>query len=159
VSLTDAEKRAGRHFRAFAAARFVQLAEETPEADFCPPYIVWYRHDCRERNQQGTWAMFLRQHYWTSPEYWVCYCGTVEPLVLYVFPHEDCQGGKPIAEAGKFAFIYREGECPRCHLLVRSGTGRFVFAAENPPEKGAVVAEFQPDQHVPADQGAAPLAP
>lgn len=150
--LTPAEKKAGRAFRDICQARLGEL----PADATCPPYIVWFRHACSARaDDAGTWAMPLRQHYWTSPEYWVCYCSAIQPFVKYVFPHEDCQGGKPVAEAGKFAFIFRRGECPRCHLTVCSGSGRFVLAASHPPEKGAVVASQQPHGHVSADQGAA----
>jgi hypothetical protein len=39
---------------------------------------------------------------------------------------------------GLFAFIYRHGNCSHCGLQVRS-SGRLALAAENPPEKGAVI--------------------
>lgn len=28
---------------------------------------------------------------------WVCYCGEVAPFDPYVFPHRDCDGGRPLA--------------------------------------------------------------
>ena len=31
-----------------------------------------------------------------EPALWVCYCGTVAPFDPYVFPHRDCDGGRPL---------------------------------------------------------------
>lgn len=120
MPLTDAEKKAGRAFRDQCS---IVLAQQDPADAFCSPYIVWYRHPCKpsERTVQGsTWAMKLRQYYWLSPAY-------------------------PGIEAGKFAFIFRRGECSRCGTVVRSNSWRFVLAADNPPEKGAVIGYQQPE--------------
>lgn len=134
-SLGLKEKQAGKLFRAQCLAD-LQALDAPENVSFCPPYVVWYRHECRRR---GTWALFLREHRWTSPEYWVCYCGVVGQLGLGGFPHDDCDGGVVIAPEGMFAFIWREGRCDRCNKVVRSGTGRFCLAEGNPPDKGAVV--------------------
>lgn len=124
MTLTPEQKAAGRYFRGWCRGWLDGL--EAGAA--CPPFTVWYRHECKPGDravQSGTWAMYLRQHYWTSPE-------------------------MPGAPAGLFAFIFRRGECSRCGLAVRSGSGRFVIAAENPPEKGAVVAQQSANREVPA---------
>lgn len=110
--LTPEQKMAGRAFRAQCVAELAVLSGDG--GYYCSPYITWYRHTC---GQRGSWALFLRQHYRTSPD-------------------------------GLFAFIWREGTCSACGTTVRSGSGRFVLAADNPPEKGAIVAAHQ-DSHVP----------
>lgn len=112
MSLTPGEREAGRAFR----TRCQELLLQVPATAVCSPFTVWYRHECRDIDQgAGTWAMRLRQHYWLLPA---------------------TEG----AEEGLFAFIFRWGLCSRCGLRVRSGTGRFVIARDNPPEKGAIVA-------------------
>lgn len=121
MSLTAEEKAAGRAFRAWCQGQLDQV----PADARCSPYTVWYRHACRDDGQGGTRGLRLRQHYWLSPAF-------------------------PAVAEGRFAFISRQGACPRCGLAVRSGTGRFVLAAGNPPEKGAVVAH--PDGAVLAGQ-------
>lgn len=113
MPLTLPEKSAGRAFR----ERCQELISEIPATALCSPFIPWYRHQCRDSETEGTWAMHLREHYWLS---WPA-------------------GEVP---AGRFAFIFRWGSCPRCGLRVRSGTGRLVLAQRVPPGKGAVVREW-----------------
>lgn len=36
------------------------------------------------------------------------------------------------------ALIYRQGECPKCHLTARSRVGRAVLTAQRPPVYGRV---------------------
>jgi hypothetical protein len=131
VSLTPDEKACGRLFRDFCQAAL--LNGITADA-FCPPYIVWYRHECKpgERSvQSGTRAMYLKQVYVLS---------------------SGCEAhGVP---EGLFAYVYRFGQCPRCDFRVRSGTARFVIAAENPPEKGANVGKSSYREVPGAEKGA-----
>lgn len=62
TTLTSDQKFSGRCFR----DRWREhLAGLPPAHAACPPYLVWYRHPCAER---GSWALFLRQHYRTSPD-------------------------------------------------------------------------------------------
>jgi hypothetical protein len=119
--LTPEEKAAGRLFLDSCAYLLTKVPSQVP----CSPFTVWYRHSCRDDGRGSTWGMRVRQHYWTSPGY-------------------------PGVQAGLFGFIFRWGRCGRCGLMVRSGTGRFVIAADSPPEKGAVVERKPADRFVPA---------
>lgn len=127
MPLSPAEKTAGKLFRDAQQARL----DVMPEAAPCAPFIREYRHDCPKNGGAST-VLRLHERYEESPEYWVCYCSTVAEFVRYVFPHEDCQGGKPITPPGFFGFIWLEGTC-RCGLSVRSGRGRLVLKAARPP--------------------------
>ena len=64
MALTQAEKAAGKAFRASWVARLVRLGVEFPAAR-CPAFTVWFRHSCRDR---GSWALFLHQQYAPSPD-------------------------------------------------------------------------------------------
>ena len=39
------------------------------------------------------------------------------------------------------ALLFREGECPKCHIRARSLVGRVVLTAERPPLQGRVARE------------------
>lgn len=167
MPLTPEEKACGRVFRDWCQNAI--LDGVTADA-FCPPYIIWYRHECKPSDkavQSGTWAMRLKQTYCLSPAYSVFREGEVRALSwdreTYSHAAEvwaDLEEAdmthlsvvKALIPAGKFAYIFRFGECPRCFLRVRSGTARFVLAAENPPEKGANIAKQPPHGSVPADK-------
>jgi hypothetical protein len=95
-------------------------------------FIREYRHACAKRDGVSV-AIQLREHYETSPQYWVCYCSVVAEFVPGSFPHRDCQGGKVITPDGFFAFIWLDGRCPHCRQRVRS-QGRLVLASERGPE-------------------------
>ena len=38
----------------------------------------------------------------SHPSLWVCYCGVVKPFDPGIFPHRDCDGGRPLS-AGELA--------------------------------------------------------
>lgn len=117
--------------KAFRDACAARLAALPGGTALASPYITWFRHDCTG----GTsWAMKLRQHYWLSPQY-------------------------PGVPAGLLAVIFRFGECPRCGLAARSGTGRLVIAARTVMEKGAVREDWHEDRAVPAGQAVHPDSP
>lgn len=145
AALTPEEKSAGKLFRDSCAL----LLAEVPSEARCSTFTVWYRHACRDDGQGSTWGMRLRQHYWTSPEYQV------------EGEWGKWKTAKPVTTipAGRFAFIFRWGRCSRCGLMVRSGAGRFVIAADSPPEKGAVVERQPANRPVPANQEGAQAAP
>jgi len=123
MALTKLEKAAGRAFRESWAARLAAKSAAAP----CMEFIREYRHACPKRDGVSV-AIALREHYETSPKYWVCYCSTV-----LEHPHDDCQGGKEVTPAGFFAFIWLDGRCPHCRQRVRS-EGRLVLAAERGPQ-------------------------
>jgi len=129
--LTDLEKKAGR---VFVAARQEALDEinraEPPGIDALPVWEV-VRHDCPLAGGAST-GIELREHRETSPLYWACYCSVIEPFVQYVFPHDDCQGGKEALAEGALAFVWKEGRC-RCGMLARSMRGMHAEAADWPP--------------------------
>ena len=128
MPLTQAERAAGRKFRDGWMGKLAAMDSAVP----CSPFIREYRHACLAAAGVSV-AVRMREHYETSPEYWVCYCSAVGELGAS-FPHDDCDGGKVIAPAGLFAFIWNSGRCPHCSLAVRS-LGRLVLASERPPEQ------------------------
>jgi hypothetical protein len=134
VSLTPAELAAARSFRGQQRAALAAL-----EADITADvHVRCVRHDCAK---QGGKSVFLelREHYVWSPEYWVCYCGAVEPFAEYVFPHKDCQGGKLDVPAKRFGWIFTEGRCSACGMTARSSAGRLVDPETRPPSDRAVI--------------------
>jgi len=137
MGLTDLQKKAGRVFLAARQAELDALnAAEPPGGNGDPLHRV-DRHGCRARGGASV-GITLREHYETSPEYWVCYCGVIEPRGEFrVFPHDDCDGGKVAAAAGLLAWIWKDGRCldPDCGLVLRSTRGRLVLAASRPPRE------------------------
>lgn len=105
MSLTLAQKSAGR---AFLAAR-QQALSEMGEAAPCSSFTREYRHSCPKVNGASA-AIRCREHYETSPGY------------LH-------SSGEEVPE-GLFALIWVEGKCA-CGLRVRSW-GRLVIAADRP---------------------------
>jgi hypothetical protein len=96
------------------------------------------RHACPDVGGASI-GISLRERYRLSPAYWVCYCGAVGEHGID-FPHWDCQGGKVVAADGQFAFIWKEGGCSGCGLVVRTRTGRFIAsAADRPPDHGRAI--------------------
>lgn len=122
MPLTELEKRAGKVFRALAQGKLTSSFADGAEFAPCDPHIREYRHDCAARGGVS-WPLRLKEHTEDSPEYWVCYCSVVAPHGD-TFPHDDCQGGKPVARAGLFSFTWTDGHC-KCGLTVRSSSGRF----------------------------------
>ena len=143
MSLTPAERRAGRLFRDAQAAVLATLNETEPPGILVTSVLHYVRHNCPSRGGVST-ALELKEHYELNPEYWVCYCSVVEPFVPYVFPHRDCDGGKPVTEPGRFGYIWKQGRCPACQLTARSRDGRFVITAERPPDTRSIIG--RPDE-------------
>jgi hypothetical protein len=112
VGLTDVEKHAGRLFRNVVELYLSNLNLVDPP-DFSPPhFLALLRHLCPARNDRST-AIELHERYMASP----------------IYPVE----GVP---AGRFGFIFREGECRGCGRTARSGSGRIVDGWVRPPLSG-----------------------
>jgi hypothetical protein len=148
MPLSDVEKRAGRAFRDARQAVLDARNEQDPPGVFVLPLWRVVRHECPAAGGAST-GVILREACEPSPEYWACYCGAVAPLSPEVFPHEDCDGGKVIAVAGQFAFIWKEGKCSGagCGLAARTRRGRFVIAADRLPDHGRTLGERQARPH------------
>jgi hypothetical protein len=132
--LSPVEKKAGRVFREARQAALDARNAADPPGGFALVYWRVPRHECKAAGGAST-GVTLRENYELSPAYRVCYCGVAAPQGPD-FPHRDCDGGKVIAADGQFAFIWKEGRCSGCGLVVRTRTGRFVIAADRPPDHG-----------------------
>lgn len=106
--------------REFREECSARLLALDPSAARCTPYTVWFRHECLPSDRAVQAGTWAMA---LKQHYW-------------------------LSADGLFAFMFRQGECPRCGLHVLSGTGRFAVAPDHPPEKGAVVA--YPHRAVPA---------
>lgn len=137
--LTDDQKLAGRMFRKQCQDALEASHQDMPPDFIPPPWIKHWRHNCPKRQGRST-SLELKEKYWTSPRIGVCYCSTVAPWTAPEgdFPHEDCQGGRDLTEAGFFAFIFKEGKCGGCGMTARSRAGRLVVAKDRPPLAGRV---------------------
>jgi hypothetical protein len=122
MPLTPKQKQAGREFRAARQSLLDALNEREPPGRYV--LTVWRvpRHPCEAAGGAST-GIVLREHREASPEYWVCYCGVVSPLIPGTFPHDDCDGGKMVTAEDQFTFLWKEGRCSGCGLVLRSGTG------------------------------------
>jgi hypothetical protein len=129
MTLTPSEKQAGRAFRDASQAVLDALNEASPPHEFALVFWRVVRHECRTADGASI-GVSLREHREESPEYWVCYCGTVAPFNPEVFPHDDCDGGKVIAAGGRFAWTWKEGKCSGCGWTARARTGRCVPVAD-----------------------------
>lgn len=109
MGLTAGEKQAGRKFRAEQTALLFTLNKTDPPTYDVPTFLAIFRHLCPGMNRKSV-AMELKERYVTSPPY----------------PEE----GVP---AGRFAYLYREGQCSHCGRTARSGMGRLVDAHQRPP--------------------------
>jgi hypothetical protein len=117
VALTAAERQAGRDFAAQSARVIAALHDSSP-ALAVPPEVRHYRHECarpRISTLGRTTAIRLTEHYVRSPA------------------RADLG-----VEAGRFAWVYTSGRCPRCALALRSG-GFLADAAERRPLEGSRV--------------------
>jgi hypothetical protein len=108
MSLTQAERAAGRAFRDQAMVRMAQLV--SPEAEEKPGFLRHVRHECPLREGR-TWAVELREYYILNP-------------------------AREGLEAGRLAFMWRAGQC-KCGYAIRSGRGRVVEPEDRPPLRGA----------------------
>lgn len=117
AALSQQEKAAGRIFRDQARLcmrRYVQLL---PEAVPVPAELHHVRHVCT--NHKGrTWGMELKEHRILNP--------AMEGL-----------------EAGKLAWIWRQGACS-CGFAAYADDGRMVAEAERPAMRGAVIVILDP---------------
>jgi hypothetical protein len=140
MSLTDLEKAAGRKWRASCQRVLDELSDAEPAGGGANPLLRVIRHPCAARGGASV-GIELREHYLASPELWVCYCGVIEPCGEFrVFPHDDCDGGKIAAAAGLFCWIWKDGRCLDCELVLRSRHGLIDLAASRPPERERAVA-------------------
>ncbi len=115
VSLSAAEKAAGRDFRDTAQGALLRAFDLDPPDIAVPNFIAVYRHACPARGGRST-AIELRECYRISPAY----------------PQHQ-------VPAGRFGFIWRAGACRHCGATARSRAGRLVDAHERPPARATVV--------------------
>lgn len=139
MALAPAEKKAGRAFREASQLVLDARNEASPPGQYALVFHRVVRHDCPAAGGTST-GVTLREHYEPSPEYWVCYCGAVSTWSWH-FPHQDCDGGKVIVAADEFAWIWKEGKCSGCELVVRTKLGRFVIAADRPADRERINGE------------------
>jgi hypothetical protein len=136
MPLTRAERTCGLWWRSKMQNEIAVLhAGRQPDLT-PPPFLHFIRHPCPAQGGRSV-AFEYREVYILSPRLAVCYCSAVEEVPddrLGYFPHEDCQGGV-FVEAGRFAFVYRKGECPACRLyaLTDPSEGRVVDPADRQP--------------------------
>lgn len=109
MALSAGEKHAGRKFRNVIELYLVNLNEADPPDVSPPHFLALVRHLCPARGNKST-AIELHERYISSPTY----------------PDE----GVP---EGRFAFIFREGDCRGCGRTARSNTGRVVDSYQRPP--------------------------
>jgi hypothetical protein len=134
MALTDLGKKAGRVFRAGCQHVLDEMNREQQPAGEADPLHRVVRHACPAQGGASV-GIELAEHREISPLYWVCYCSLIAPYVEYVFPHEDCQGGKLALEAGLLTFTWKDGRCPGCGLALRSSLGRVALTADLQPLK------------------------
>lgn len=139
MSLSDLEKKAGRTFRDARQSVLDDLNAAFPSGGEADPLHRTVRHACPGQGGASI-GIELTEHREASPLYWVCYCSRVAEYIQYVFPHEDCQGGVPAAEAGLLSFVWKDGRCPDCGLVLRSSRGRVALTADLQPLKERKVA-------------------
>jgi hypothetical protein len=139
MTLTALEKEAGRKFRAGQQAVLGELNRQEPPGGEADPLHRTVRHACPAHDGASI-GIELTEHREASPLYWVCYCSLVAEYIQYVFPHEDCQGGVPAAGAGLLSFVWKDGRCPDCGLVLRSSRGRVALTADLQPLKERKVA-------------------
>jgi hypothetical protein len=110
------------------------LNRDDPPRLLVPSFGAHFRHSCESRQGRST-SFELKEQYELNPDIWVCYCSVVEAHGPS-FPHDDCQGGRPLCQAGILAWIWKEGKCA-CGLTARSRQGFIAVAAERPPLRRA----------------------
>lgn len=146
MSLTDSQKRAGRAFRDEQQAALDALNVTAPPDKYVLTCWRVVRHDCPAAGGTSI-GITLREHRHESPEYWVCYCSAVEPFNLYVFPHEDCQGGLVTAAAGSFSFLWKDGKCSGCGETRRSRSGLLTVDTDRLADSGRTASGGQAGPH------------
>lgn len=140
MELTDLQKKAGRTWRDQRQGVLDELNEIAPPGAGGHPLLRVIRHPCEHRGGASV-GIELREHYQVSPELWVCACGRVEPKGEFRdFPHDGCDGGKLAAAEGLFCWIWKEGRCNYCGLVLRSLHGLIDLAASRPPDRERAIA-------------------
>lgn len=114
MGLTAVEKVAGRLFRDTCDQGLEDLNAVDPPDDPVPFYLGHYRHLCPARKNKSK-AIELKERYIVSP----------------IYPDEGVQ-------AGRFAYIYREGKCLNCGRTARSEKGWLADGRLRPPLTGRV---------------------
>lgn len=127
MPLTRNERQALRAWRDICQAALVQLNTVDPPGLLVQPFGRFLRHECALRAGVSR-SLELREVREVNPELWGCYCSAIEPFVKYSFPHEDCQGGGKLCDAGKAEWVWKQGKC-QCGMTARSVTG-FVEVAD-----------------------------
>jgi hypothetical protein len=137
MPLSPVEKLAGRVFCDARQHALDVLNAAVPPGRYVQPFWRVVRHECRDADGASI-GISLRERYELSPEYRACYCGRVEEVVVPgSFPHRDCDGSTVVAARGQFAWIWKEGKCSGCELVVRTRKGFFVpCAADRLPDHG-----------------------
>ncbi len=118
MSLSDLEKKAGRIFRVGCQSVLDDLNAASPPGGEADPLHRVDRHACPRRGGASI-GIELTEHR-TAPE---------------DFPREDCGAGKIAAVAGLLTFIWKDGRCPDCGLVLRSSRGRVALTADLQPLK------------------------
>jgi hypothetical protein len=136
MSLSDLEKKAGRIFRAGRQSVLDDLNAASPPGGEADPLHRVDRHACPHRGGASI-GIELTEYREASGLYRVCYCGCVALVTAPEgdFPHEDCGASKIAAEAGLLTFVWKEGRCPDCGLVLRSHHGRVALTADLQPLK------------------------
>ncbi len=112
MGLTYGEKEAGRRFRDGCSAQLGEINRVNPPTYVVPHYLGHYRHLCPARQNKSK-SISLLERYTHSPTY----------------PEQGVQ-------AGRFAYIYREGKCLNCGHTARSEVGWLVDGLARPPLSG-----------------------
>lgn len=125
MSLTAAQKTAGRAFREAQLARLAAL----PAAARCSGFIREYRHSCIRASGVSV-AIRMREHSEPSPAYGITAGGEAVVIPDEIAGHFAVAPGVlgESVPAALFAFTWLDGKCT-CGLTVRSA-GRVVLAAQ-----------------------------
>lgn len=114
MALTDAEKQAGKAFRAVCEDTLADLNQADPPDYVVPFFLAVLRHICSAKKGRSI-AIECKERYLISPIY-------------------ESEG----VPAGRFGFVFREGFCRGCGHTARSRVGRVVDGWERPPVTGRV---------------------
>ena len=136
MPLTAGEKIVGRAFKAARQAALDEMNAASPPGMYDPEGL-WrvVRHECPAAGGASI-GITLREVYERSPEYLDGLPGTGV-------------SARVVSADGRFGFIWKEGKCSgiECGLTVRTRKGRFVIAADRPPDHGRTRGERQAGPH------------
>lgn len=141
MALTDLEKEAGRKFRAGQQAGLDELNRREPPSGEADPLHRTVRHACPGHGGASI-GIELGEHREMNGPYRACYCGRVALVTAPAgdFPHEDCGASRIAAEPGLLSFVWKDGRCPDCGLVLRSSRGRVALTADLQPLKERKIA-------------------